>query len=603
MNNISFKYQFILSFVVLQIIFLLMIAAVNFHTIEKNNQDFIDFKKISFSSMLQQQLVTPISVYDVATIDNIIGELAKMQSVVAVSIWDAEEILLANILNTRDNLKNFVQLDNIIQYEGVRIGKSSIWLDFIEHEEQIFQNKLYTGLIIIIEIFISTLLSWIIGHRLTTKLGLLRKYSENISKDVNTPIPQMKASKEIEVLALTLETMRQQINHENTELKIARDQAQEATRTKSEFLANMSHEIRTPMTGILGFIDRLTKGEKDSNRLKQFDIIKSSGHTLLTIINDILDFSKIESGKLTLESSPYDLNELFKNSIDIFDALASSKNINLHKAVDDNLPQCIVGDQIRLKQVVFNLISNAIKFTSEGGDVTLQIHYCTDNNTVKISVIDTGVGIAKENLEKIFEAFSQEDLSTTRKYGGTGLGLSISSHLVKLMGSELKVQSTIDKGSKFYFALPVEICPEESYSSKIENNKANTVASSSLKGHVLLVEDNKTNQMLMSIILDDLGITYDITNDGAESILSFKANKYDVILMDENMPIMNGIEASKQIREIEKENSLTLTPIIAVTANALTGDKEKFLEAGMDDYIPKPYSEEDIVKTLHKYLG
>ena len=602
MNKISFKYKFILSFVIIQIIFLSMIAAVNFRTIEKNDKDFIAFKKASFSSMLQQQLVTPISVYDVATIDNIIGELAKMDSVMAISVWDTEDVLLSNIANTSEDLKKFVHLDNTILNEGLTIGKSSIWLDLKEHHEQIYYNKLYTGLIIIIEILISTLLSWLIGYKLAKNLGLLTEYSENISNNIDTPIPQMKDSKEIEVLASTLETMRQQINHETTELKLAKIQAEQATKAKSDFLANMSHEIRTPMTGILGFINQLTKGEKDPNRLKQFHIIKGSGHTLLAIINDILDFSKIESGKFELESSPYNLNKLFESSMDIFDSLASSKNINLHKTIDDNLPQCIIGDQVRLKQVIFNLMSNAIKFTKEEGDVTLQTHYASETKTIHISVIDTGVGIAKENLEKIFEAFSQEDTSTTRKFGGTGLGLSISSHLVKLMGSELKVESTVHKGSKFYFDMPVEVCSEDTINNSFDVDEQ-IDSNVDLKGHVLVVEDNKTNQMLMKIILDDLGVTYDITNDGAEGVLNFKLNKYDVILMDENMPIMNGIEASKHIREIEEEKSLTPIPIIAVTANALTGDKEKFIEAGMDDYIPKPYAEKDIVKVLQKYLG
>jgi len=369
-------------------------------------------------------------------------------------------------------------------------------------------------------------------------------------------------------------------------LNKARERAEQASIAKSDFLTNMSHEIRTPMTGMLGFIERLIKDETDAERLKKLQVVENSGQTLLEIINDILDFSKIENGKIELESFPFNIGQLFENSLDTFSSLSSTKNISLHKMIDENLPASILGDQTRLKQVVFNLMSNAIKFTSDGGKITLHVRYHKETQSIYIAVIDNGVGIAKDNLEKIFEAFSQEDVSTTRKFGGTGLGLSISSHLVRLMGSELKVESVVSKGSKFYFELPIEISSKNSSTDKEEITEDSDDLSC-MQGHLLIVEDNKTNQMLMSMILDDLDLTYDIANDGAEGVLNFKNKKYDAILMDENMPIMNGIEATILIRELEIEESLKKVPIIAVTANALTGDKEKFIEAGMDDYIPK----------------
>jgi len=376
-----------------------------------------------------------------------------------------------------------------------------------------------------------------------------------------------------------------------------------ASQVKSEFLANMSHEIRTPMTGLLGFIDQLSKTETDPKRVEKFKTARASGETLLDIINDILDFSKIESGKLTIESYPFNIKELFNNTSKIFIQIASSKNINVIHTMGENIPSAVLGDEIRLKQVLFNLLSNAIKFTNNGGTVTMHMHYNEESSTLYFSIMDTGVGIAKDNFDKIFQAFSQEDISTTRKFGGTGLGLSISSRLVSLMGGELKVESKVGQGSKFYFELPIAISSESINSDDIsteETQESDTI--DQIKAHVLVVEDNKTNQMLMSMILDDLGVTYDITNDGAEGVFKTKLNSYDIILMDENMPIMNGIEATKTIRENEEETQ-THIPIIAVTANALTGDKEKFIEAGMDDYLSKPYTEEDIAKVLRKYLA
>ena len=384
-------------------------------------------------------------------------------------------------------------------------------------------------------------------------------------------------------------------------LQLAKDSSEKANRSKSEFLANMSHEIRTPMTGILGFVDHLSKDEKDTERLKEFDAIKSSGESLLHIINDILDFSKIESGKIDIESHPFEINKLSDNANAIFSKLAKEKSIDCRRKIDKELPRCIATDEVRLKQIVFNLLSNAIKFTSEGGRVELSIKYNSDKHAVLFSISDTGIGIAKENQSKIFNAFNQEDSSTTRRFGGTGLGLSISSKLVSLMGGELKLESELGKGSRFYFELPITECNENDIS-KDEYDTSSSVERTKFSGHILVVEDNKVNQMLMGKRLRDLSVTHDIANDGVEAVSMYQNKEYDVILMDENMPNMNGIEATKQIRTQEAQNNLKQIPIIAVTANAMSEDRQRFLDAGMDDYISKPYTESDIVKILQKYL-
>ncbi len=393
------------------------------------------------------------------------------------------------------------------------------------------------------------------------------------------------------------------LNKENKEFKAAKEKANEATIAKSQFLANMSHEIRTPMNGMLGFIEQLAKGEKDPDRLKQFQTIKTSGEALVTIINEILDFSKIESGKMDIELHPCDIYGLLENSRDVFSQVASKKDITFVTKLDKALPHCILTDSIRLKQVIFNLLSNSIKFSSKKGTVTLEAKYKSDIGNLDVSVIDTGIGIAPENLDKIFHAFSQEDVSTTRKFGGTGLGLTISSKIVKMMKGQLKVESKLGEGSHFNFSIPVEICSESVLDDSSDISDETDLDEISLSGHLLVVEDNKTNQMLMGIILDGLNLSYDIANDGVEAFEEFKENAYDIVLMDENMPNMNGVEATQHIRKFEELKSKDAVPIIAVTANTLAQDRQRFLDAGMTDYIAKPYTEKDIIDMLRKYLS
>ncbi len=372
--------------------------------------------------------------------------------------------------------------------------------------------------------------------------------------------------------------------------------AKQASKSKSEFLANMSHEIRTPLNAILGFIDLLKEKERDEEKLKYIKTIHSSSVALLGIINDILDFSKIESGNLEIERIDFNVEDEFKTLVDLFRSKASEKSISLILNMDPNMPSALYSDPLRIKQVIANLISNALKFTPRNGKVVLNIRY--KENRLFVSVSDTGIGIPKDKQKHIFKAFSQAESSTTRKYGGTGLGLTISSRLISLLGGTLKVESQEGKGSTFSFEIEAKPGKYKKESSVEELNLDH------IKGKkILLVEDNKANQMFMSLILKKFGLNFDIANDGLEAIKAFDSNKYDLILMDENMPNLNGIEATKTILDIERKNSLDHTPIVALTANALKGDREKFLEAGMDEYITKPVSKEKLAEIFDLFLS
>jgi len=381
-----------------------------------------------------------------------------------------------------------------------------------------------------------------------------------------------------------------------TQIKIAnfqRDKALKALDAKSEFLANMSHEIRTPLNGILGFVNLLKDNIKEKKNKEYLTIIDNSSNHLLGIINDILDFSKIETGKLMIEKIDFELLYEITSTINLYKAKALEKNICLNLNFDDNLPKYFKGDPLRIKQVISNLLSNAIKFTPENKNIDITIDY--QDELLNIAVKDKGIGIAKDKLETIFKAFCQEDETTTRKFGGTGLGLSISSKLVELMMGVLKVKSELNIGSEFYFSIPMTL------GNIVEkSNKNNEIT---LNGYILLVEDNKTNQLFMKVILKKMGLTFDIANDGKEAIEKFKANKYDAILMDENMPNMGGIEATTHILEYENQMNLTHTPIIALTANALIGDREKFLSSGMDEYLTKPINKNKLNEVLDIFLN
>ena len=380
-------------------------------------------------------------------------------------------------------------------------------------------------------------------------------------------------------------------------LEQAKIAAERANRAKSVFLAGMSHEIRTPLNAIIGFIDLLEEGESNPKKRGYIQIVKKSALGLTQIINDILDFSKIESGKLEIEKINFNIKEEFDSTIELFKAKCLEKDIQLISEMSSSVPKEIISDPLRIKQIISNLLSNAIKFTENGKKIILSIDY--KDEYLFISVQDEGIGISKEHQEKIFKSFSQADSSTTRKFGGSGLGLAISKSLVKLLGGNgIEVESQVGVGSKFSFKI---LAPSYIPTTK-DNINSQNITHITFSGKVLLVEDNAANQMLMKIILKKLGLTPDVANDGLEAIKAFEKNRYDLILMDENMPNLNGTQAASKIIAIEQAKNLKHTPIIALTANALKDDKKRFLDAGMDGYLAKPIEKKEFIKILSKFL-
>lgn len=386
----------------------------------------------------------------------------------------------------------------------------------------------------------------------------------------------------------------------NLELNISNEKLigdlQKANQLKSEFLANMSHEIRTPMNAILGFLDLVQDGERDPKKLDYFKTISTSGQDLLQIIDDILDFSKIECNQYDIEKVGFDVKERVTDAAKLFANQASDKHIYINLQVQERVPPLIETDPTRLIQILNNLISNAIKFSPPRTTITIDVDYITDIQELIIYVKDQGIGIAAEKLDHIFEPFTQADTSTTRQFGGTGLGLSICTGLASKLQGRITVDSEEGYGSTFYLYI---------YAPHVTVKKPKPKEEPPLKqinGHILIVEDNPTNQMLVRKLIEKVGPTYDLAVDGLQAVKLFKQNNYDLILMDENMPNLNGIQATAQIREIEKQKDCKATPIIAVTANALKDDREKFLNAGMDEYMSKPIQIKRFYSLIEEYL-
>jgi len=378
------------------------------------------------------------------------------------------------------------------------------------------------------------------------------------------------------------------------ELKISKIESNRAVKSKSSFLANMSHEIRTPLNAITGFIALLMDEEEDTRKLKYLSTIKSASHSLLHTINDILDFTKIESGKLSIDKVDFYPYKEISTLLELFQLRASEKYIDLKLDYNPNIPEILHSDILRIKQVIGNLLSNAIKFTPNSGEITLSLTH--NNGIFSVSVTDNGIGVPDDKLEHIFNSFEQADDSTVREYGGSGLGLSISSQLIGMLDGTLAVESKEREGSKFYFDIPVN----EGHYVFTEDNLL--TLDFILKGHILIVEDVVANQMFIELVMQKEGLSYDLANDGVEAVEKFEKNSYDLILMDENMPRLNGRGATEQIRAIENTKGFKATPIIALTANALVGDKEKFLNAGMDDYLSKPVEPNKLKAMLALYL-
>ena len=436
--------------------------------------------------------------------------------------------------------------------------------------------------------------SWQCDHRFLKKDGTYAYMNTRgyiTTNDANKPVRIIGSMQDI-------------TERKNAELEIikAKLEADDARKSQEQFLANMSHEIRTPMNGIIGMVQLVGGTQLTIEQKEYIDTIKESAANLLVIINDILDFTKIVAGKVLLEKVDYVFKDIVNNCIKINRFKAEEKGILLISEIDKNIHPVLIGDPVRLNQILINLIGNAVKFT-EKGEVKVSVKLLEENDTdvtLEFAIQDTGIGIAEDKLASVFESFTQESSSTTRKYGGSGLGLTITKQLIELQGGSIKVSSQPGVGSTFSFYLT------------LKKGNANIVAAKNITDYkeshaftdiqILLVEDNLINQKVASYTLTKQGANVEIANHGKEAIVMLEKKKYDVILMDIQMPEMDGFETTRYIRNSIQE-SISTTPIIAMTASALVSERAKCLASGMNDYISKPFQAKELYEKISSQLN
>jgi len=489
-------------------------------------------------------------------------------------------------------------LSQSIQWEGEKAG--TLVLAYNLAEEDLHTNRLllYFAMLAGLALFISMIVSEHLQRWISGPITKLAKAAKTVTeKETYSVRVQGRSKDEVGQLVSAFNEMLQEVE--------SREQALiQTSRAKSDFLANMSHELRTPLNGIIGMTSLLEETSLGGEQSNLVSYIKTSGDHLMTVINDILDFSKIEAGMMVLERAPFDLHQTVEDIKVISGSLAEEKGLDLTIDFDEKVPVQVKGDVVRVRQILLNLVSNAIKFTAEGGVVVKVTRSGSGNNLerVRFAVTDTGIGIPPDKQAAVFEQFTQADSSTTRSFGGTGLGLAICKQLVELMGGTFGLNSAEGEGSVFWFELNLEAdadnitpTPDE-----VSGEDVFLTEGACAEGcHILLAEDNPINQVFARKLLTILGAEVQVANNGLEALEMVQNEEFDLVLMDCQMPIMDGYQATDQIRQLG--GHFGDLPIIALTAFALAEDKEKCLAAGMNDYLTKPVDRQAIVSAIKRW--
>ncbi|MFN3016127.1 ATP-binding protein [Vibrio coralliilyticus] len=610
--------QLVIVTLLVSLVLAFVMAGVNFYVDYQAEQNNLDKQMLQIEDSYVASLQNSLWIEDQKQLTIQASSIFQLPAVDRLTIIDSKSTLieLGNEI-TGKKVINVWDLTYQLGNKSFTLGQLRIETDLAPVYHALWQKFLFLLVMTLIQtLFIVSCLLW-----LTMKLILkpISHLSSTMADFHTSPtpdklvMPKRLFHDEISHLTDKYNQCAEQLRVNYQQIIESKEKAEIANVKKSEFLANMSHEIRTPMNGIVGVAELLKETKPNEVQRNYVDILLTSSHTLLDIINDILDFSKIEAGHFELDPTKFDLKSLIQQQANEYSIRAKQQELFFDCNIDPAVPQEIEADSVRLKQVINNLIGNALKFTHRGYvELNIKLLENETGNQLQFEVKDTGIGIAKDKLDSIFDKFQQADGSTARQYGGTGLGLAISQKIVELMGGKLQVTSEVDLGSSFYFSIPIDTpstaiggivqsspnLVEFPASSGTQMKKLSPKYKTGLK--VLVVEDTRVNQQVIQVMLNLLGLEVDIANNGVEALEYCQQNEVDAILMDCHMPVMDGYEATQKIRQLE--GWAAYVPIIAVTANVIKEDRERCFEIGMNGFLSKPVKPKEIEEALIDYV-